>query len=382
MDFELTQDQQMIKQMAADFSKKEILPIAEECEERESLPQELIEKAIDAGFPFVTIPEKYGGLELGCMGACLVQEELAWGDGGIASSIGVNRLAAHCIQVAGSEEQKKEYFGRMVNGRELSAYCLTEPEAGSDVLSIRCKAEKKGDDYLLTGEKTFITNGSIAKFYAVFAVTGGDYKDHRRLSCFLVDRDAKGVSVKKSLKKMGMRASDTVEIHFEEVRVPKRALLGKEGDGFMIAMKVFDCTRPPSAAGAVGVARRAFEEARKYALERKTFGKPLAQHQVITHKLAEMAMKIEASRLLVHKSAVLYDQQKPNTFVASCGKAFAADACMQITTDAVQILGGYGYMREYPVERLMRAAKVYQIFEGTSEIQRLIIGREIYKDLV
>ncbi len=379
MDFELTDDQKIIQQAAREFCKREIIPIAEKCDEEETMPAELLEKAMDLGFPFMTVPEKYGGLEMGCMGSALVQEELAYGDGGIASSIGVNRLAAHCILVSGNEDQQKEYFGRMINDHHLSAYCLTEPGAGSDVLALRCKAQKKGDEYVLNGEKTFITNGTIAKFYAVFAVTGSEY-DHKRLSCFLVEKDSKGVTVKKHLRKMGQRASDTVEIHFEDVHVPARNLLGREGDGFSIAMKVFDCTRPPSAAGAIGVSRRALDEAKKYALERTTFGKPLVKHQVIAHKLAEMAMKIEASRLLVHKSAVLYDQGKPNTFEASCGKSFAADSCMQITTEAVQILGGYGYMREYPVERLMRSAKVYQIFEGSSEIQKLIIAREIFKD--
>lgn len=379
MNFELSEDQIAIRQMARDFAQNEIYPLSLECDEKEELPVDLLEKAASLGFTTVSIPEKYGGMGFGCFDSCLIHEELCWGDAGIASSIGVNKLAAKCIELNGSQAQQEEYFSRMTSGGQFAAYCLTEPEAGSNVAGIRTTAIKKADEYIINGAKTFITNGGISDFYVVFAVTDPD-AGHHGISCFLVDRDLDGVLVGGKLKKMGQKASDTAEISFDEVCVSAGALLGKEGTGFKLAMQVFNNTRPSSSSGAVGVARRAFDLSREYASQRETFGKPISQHQSIGNKLADMAIMIEAARLLVWKAAWQYDQGIKNTYLASCGKAFAADSAMKIATEAVQIFGGYGYMREYPVEKLMRDAKLYQIFEGTSEIQKLIINKEIYKN--
>ncbi len=375
--FGLTEEQVMIQQLARDFARNEIAPVAEHYDKSHEFPWPVIKKAQEMGLTAMSVPEEYGGLGLSLFEEVLVAEELAWGCSGMSTAIGVNGLAFSPILVAGNDKQKKEYGGRMVDG-ELAGYCATEPEAGSDVAGIKTTAVKNGDHYILNGSKMFITGGTVANYFTVFAYTDPAQR-YNGMSCFIVDRDWVGVSVGKPFDKMGQHASDTAEVIFEDVKVPTSHLLGQEGIGFMIAMKVFDRSRPPTAAGAVGVAQRALDESIQYAKERTTWGKPLWQHQVMGHMIADMAMQVEASRLLVWKAAWSVDAGERNTTAAAFAKAYAADACMKVTTDAVQVFGGYGYMSEYPVEKLMRDAKIFQIYEGTSQIQRNIVVRELFR---
>jgi len=375
--FGLTEEQVMIQQLARDFARNEIAPVAEHYDQSHEFPWPVIKKAQEMGLTAMSVPEDYGGLGLSLFEEVLVAEELAWGCSGMSTAIGVNGLAFSPILIAGSEEQKKEYGGRLVDG-ELAGYCATEPEAGSDVAGIKTTAVKNGGHYILNGSKMFITGGTVANYFTVFAYTDPAQR-YNGMSCFVVDRDWEGVSVGKPFDKMGQHASDTAEVVFEDVKVPASHLLGQEGTGFLIAMKVFDRSRPPTAAGAVGVAQRALDESIQYAKERTTWGKPLWQHQVMGHMIADMAMLVEASRLLVWKAAWSVDAGERNTTAAAFAKAYAADACMQVTIDAVQVFGGYGYMSEYPVEKLMRDAKIFQIYEGTSQIQRNIVVRELFR---
>ena len=376
--FSLTEEQRMIQQLARDFAKNEIAPVAEHYDQTHEYPWPVIKKAQELGLTLLNIPEEYGGLGLSLFEECLVGEELAWGCSGMSTAIAVNGLGMLPILIAGSENQKQEYAGRMAEG-QLCAYCLTEPEAGSDVAGIKTTARNQGDYYLLNGNKTFITGGSVANFYTVFAYTDPD-TPYKGMSCFIVDRDMEGVSVGKPFRKMGQHASDTAEVIFDNVKVPAQCRLGKEGQGFMIAMQVFDRSRPGTAAGAVGVARRALEEAINYAKGRQAMGKPIWQHQAIGHMIADMAMDVEAARLLVWKSAWAVDAGERNTTAAAFAKAYAADMAMRVTTNAVQVFGGYGYMAEYPVEKLMRDVKIFQIYEGTSQIQRNIVVRELFRE--
>jgi acyl-CoA dehydrogenase len=375
--FHLTEEQQMIQKLARDFAQNEIAPVAEHYDKTHEYPWPVIKKAQALGLTTMSIPEKYGGLDLTMFDECLVAEELAWGCSGISTALTVSGLGLLPVLIAGNEEQKKAYCGRLVDG-DLAAYCLTEPEAGSDVAGIKTAARKDGDDYILNGSKTFITGATVANFYTVFAYTNPE-KRYQGMSCFVVERDWEGVSVGKPFDKMGQHASDTAEVIFDNVRVPASHLLGAEGDGFMIAMKVFDRSRPNVAAGAVGVARRALEEAIKYAKTRHAMGQPIWQYQAIGHMIADMAMELEAARLLVWKSAWAVDAGEKNTTAAAFAKAYAADTAMKVCTNAVQVFGGYGYMAEYPVEKLMRDVKIFQIYEGTSQIQRNIIMRELFK---
>jgi len=375
--FQLTSEQKMIQDLAREFARNEIAPVAEHYDKSHEYPWPVVKKAQELGLTAMSVPEEYGGLGLSLFEEVLVGEELSWGCSGISTAIAVNSLGIAPILVAGNEAQKKAYGGRMADG-EMAGYCATEPEAGSDVAGIKTTAKKVGDEYILSGRKMFITGGTVANFYTVFAYTDPTQR-YNGMSCFIVDRDLDGVSVGKPFDKMGQHASDTAEVIFEDVRVPAENLLGQEGIGFMIAMKVFDRSRPGTAAGAVGVAQRALDECVKYAKERTTWGKPLWQHQVIGHMIADMAIEIEAARLLVWKAAWAVDAGERNTTAAAYAKAFAADTAMKVTTDAVQVFGGYGYMSEYPVEKLMRDAKIYQIYEGTSQIQRNILVRELFR---
>ena len=377
--FKLSDEQQMIQKLARDFSEKEIAPVAEHYDQQHEYAWPVIKKAQENGFTTMNIPEEYGGMGLSLFEEVLVMEEMGWGCAGIGTAITVSGLGVLPVLIAGSEEQKKAYCGRLVDG-ELAAYCLTEPDAGSDVTSIKTSAEKEGDNYIINGSKTFISGATVANFFTVFAYTDPEAK-HKGMSCFIVDRDWEGVSVGKPFNKMGQRASDTAEVIFQNVKVPATHLVGEEGQGFLIAMGVFDRSRPTLSAAAVGVARRAFEESVKYANSRVSKGKPIWKHQAVGHMIADMAMQVEAARLLVWKSAWEMDTGIRNTTSAAFGKAFAADAAMKICTDAVQVFGGYGYMSEYPVEKLMRDVKLFQIYEGTSQIQRNIIVREIFKPL-
>ncbi len=377
INFALTEEQKMLQGLARDFARHEIAPVAEHYDRTGEFPLPVIAKAREAGLINTNIPMDYGGVGASLVEEAVICEELAWGCTGISTAILINNLAAIPIVLAGSAEQKKEWLGRMTGGH-LGSYAVTEPAAGSDVAGMLSTAVKKGDEYVIKGSKTFISNASYSDFFVVFAYTDKAAK-HRGMSAFIVERNRPGFSVSKKFDKLGQRASDTAEITLDDVVVPECNRLGKEGDGFKIAMLVFDRSRPTVAASAVGLAQRALDECVKYAKERTTFGVPIWQHQGIGFMIADMAMNVEAARLLAFKAAWLVDQGQPNTKFAAFAKAFAADTAMKTATDAVQVFGGYGFMKEYPVEKLMRDVKVYQIYEGTSQIQRTIIMRELFR---
>ena len=377
IDFSLTEEQVQIQELARKFAKEEIIPKAAHHDQTGEFPREIVKKAWDIGLMNTHVPEEYGGAGLGVLDGCIITEEFAYGCTGIATAMEANGLAAAPVIVAGNEEQKKEFLGRLTKEPLFAAYCVTEPGAGSDVVGIRTSAKRVGGDYVINGEKMWITNASVANWYFLLAYTDPSAK-HRGMSGFIVPRETPGVTVGKKEKNLGQRASDTRGITFEDVKIPAKYLLGKEGDGFKIAMSAFDHTRPTVSSGAVGLARRAMDEAVKYATERSTFGQPIARYQAVSFMIADMAKDVEAARLLVWQAAWAIDNGRRNTKLASFAKAFAADVAMRVTTDAVQVFGGYGYSQEYPVEKLMRDAKIYQIYEGTSQIQRLIIAKEIF----
>jgi acyl-CoA dehydrogenase len=375
--FELSDEQKQLQDMARKFARDEMIPHAEHHDRTGEFPHAIIKKAWELGLMNTHVPAEYGGLGLSVLDGCIITEELAYGCTGIATAMEANALASAPVMVSGNDAQKKEFLGMLTAEPKYAAYCVTEPGAGSDVAGIRTMAKKEGGDYIISGSKMWITNASVAHWYFVLAYTNLEAK-HKGISGFLVPRDTPGIVVGKKEDNLGQRASDTRGITFENVRVPEKYRLGNEGDGFKIAMGAFDHTRPVVAAGAVGLARRAMEEAIQYATTRKTFGQPIASYQSISFMIADMAKDIEAARLLVHRAAWEMDQGRRNTKYAAMSKAFAADMAMQVTTNAVQIFGGYGYSKEYPVEKLMRDAKIYQIYEGTSQIQRLIIAKEIF----
>jgi len=374
--FDLSEEQQALVETARKFARERIAPIAAACDHEERFPDDVFREAWTLGLLNCEVPESAGGLGLGCVEHALILEELYWGCAGISTSLACNALAATPLLVSGSEEQKREYLGRLTREPIMAAYCCSEPDAGSDVAAMTTRYKKDGDDIVIDGQKRWITNGGLASWYTVFATSDRTLR-HKGISCFVVDRDTPGVKVGRKEEKMGQRASNTTDVLFEEVRVPARNLVGREGEGFKIAMRTFDCTRPWIAAGAAGVIRRAMDESRRYALERKTFGVPIAQHQAVQFMLAEMAIAYETTRLLMLKAAWQVDRGEPDSIVSAYAKAYGADAAMRVTTDAVQIFGGYGYTREYPVEKLMRDAKLFQIYEGTSQIQRVVIARRM-----
>ena len=377
--FELTDEQKALRHLAREFAENEIRPRAADYDQRSQHPQDIIRKAHEVGLMNPHIPDEYGGLGLPGFEGMLIGEELSWGCAGIAVSIVANTLGAGPVLLAGSEEQKREWLPPLLEEPILCAFGLSEPDAGSDVARIKTKAERRGDEYVLNGSKMFITNGGQAAWTIVFAKTDPT-KGHRGLSAFVVPMDAPGVTIEKHLDKMGQRATDTSAFALAEVVVPAANLLGAEGDGFKIAMQTLDFTRPGTAAGAVGVAQAAFELAKQYALERVTFGVPIAMHQGVNFLIADMATEIEAARLLTWQAAWMLDNGygRNATLYSSFAKRFAADTAMKVTTDAVQVFGGYGYIKEYPVEKLMRDAKLFQIYEGTSQIQRLVIAKELF----
>jgi acyl-CoA dehydrogenase len=374
--FDYSEEQKALVQTARDFTRKEIIPVAGQLDEEGTFPREICQRAWETGLMNCEIPESLGGLGLSCLDYSLVLEELSYGCVGVNTTVAGNMLGAMPILVAGTEAQKKSYLGRLLAKPIFAAYCCSEPDAGSDVAGLKSKYRKDGSGFLLTGQKRWITNGGVADFYTVFARVEGTER-HKGITCFVVDRNLPGVSVGKKENKMGQRASNTTDVLFEDVRLGPENVIGVEGEGFKIAMRTFDRTRPWIAAGAAGVIRRAMDESRNYALERKTFGVPIAQHQAIQFMLAEMAIAYETTRLLCHKAAWSIDQGLPDSIVSSYAKAYGADAAMRVTTDAVQIFGGYGYTKEYPVEKLMRDAKLLQIYEGTSQIQRMVIARNM-----
>ncbi len=376
MDFALSSEQKSLVENTRRFVKEKIVPVAAEADQTCKFPKEVFDEAWELGLVAPIIPEEAGGLGMHEMEHVLITEELAYGCTGIQTSMTANALAATPIILAGSTETKKKYLGMLTEEPVFAAYAITEPGAGSDAAGIQTKAEKKGDDWVINGEKCYITNGSWAKWYVVFATVDPTQR-HKGIMAFVVDRDADGVSVGKKEDKLGQRASDTATIHFENVVVPKENVLAEAGHGFKLAMQTFDRTRPDIGAGACGLMRRALDESLEFAKERKTFGVPIAEHQMVQAMLAEMAIKLEATRLLVHKAAWMIDQGSRNSVVASYSKAFGADSAMEVATDAVQVFGGAGYMKEYPVEKLMRDAKILQIYEGTSQIQRMVIAKNI-----
>ncbi len=376
-DFALSEEQQQLRALAHEFAEKEIVPKAAHHDQTGEYPRAICQKAWELGLMNTHIPEAYGGAGLGVFDGCLIAEEIAWGCTGIGTAMEANTLAEGPVIVGGTEEQKKKFLTPMTKEFQLAAYCVTEPQAGSDVQGIKTTARKVGDDYVLKGSKMWITNGAVADWYFVVAYTDPAQR-YKGMSAFIVPRDTPGIEVGKKEQNMGQRASDTRAIDFNDVVVPKANLLGKEGQGWFLAMAAFDHSRPVVSAAAVGLARSAMEHAVRYAKERSTFGTPIYKHQSIAFMIADMAMRIEASRLLVWQSAWKIDRGERNTKEAAMAKAFAADSAMQVALDAVQVFGGYGFSREYPVEKLMRDAKVFQIYEGTSQIQRVIIAKEIF----
>jgi acyl-CoA dehydrogenase len=375
VDFSLTDEQKDIRELAHDFAEKEIRTVAWDLDKDSTFPHEIVQKAWEVGLMNSHIPEEYGGPGLDYLTGCLIEEELGWACSGIGTTLMCNGLATAPVSLGGSEEVKKEYLGMLTEEPKLASFCLTEPDAGSDVSGMRTTAVKKGDKYVINGTKCFITNGSHASWFTVYAKTDKE-AGHRGISAFVVPRDA-GVVVDKKEDKLGQRASDTAMISFNDVEIPAGNLLGEENKGFKLAMMTLDRTRPGVSAMAVGIAQAAFEYARDYAKERVQFGVPIAMHQAIQFMIADMATKVEAARLLTWKSAALLDAGERNTLASSHAKRFAADSAMEVTVDAVQVYGGYGFIKEYPVEKLMRDAKIMQLYEGTSQIQRLVIAREV-----
>ena len=381
VDLTLSEEQEMLRELAHEFANESIRPRAEHWDENSEFPMDTIAEAHEMGLLNLHIPEEYGGMGMNCLTEAVVQEELAWGDPGFATAAYSNGLTAAPIITGGTEEQKQKYLGWLVEKPSIAAYAVTEPGAGSDVAAIQSTAVKDGDDYILNGNKMWITGAGKADWFFVLAYTDKE-AGYKGMSGFIVEANWDGISLGKKETNMGQRASDTRAVNFENVRVPAANLVGgKEGGGWFNAMAAFDVSRPSIAAHATGISRAAYEHSLQYADERMTFGKKLHQHQAIQFMLADMKTEIEAARLLTWKSAWMMDNGMRNTEFAAHAKRFAADAAMKITTDAVQIFGGYGYSEEYPVARLMRAAKVMQIYEGSSQVQRMIIGREIVRGL-
>jgi len=376
VDFALTEEQTMISELAQKFAREVISPHAAEFDAKAEFPDDIVAQARDLGLMNVSVPEEFGGTGGSVLDLILVAEQLGWGCSGIALAILLNNLAADPINIAANDEQRKKYFGLL--SESFGAYALTEPSAGSDVSAIKTRAERKGKEWVLNGQKIWISNASVAQFFVVFAKTAPD-KGTYGITAFLVDRDMKGLSVGKPLAKMGQKASPACEVFLEDVVLADAQRLGLENDGFKIAMRVFDRSRPMVGAMATGLSQRALDESLRYATERQSFGKSIIEHQAVGFKISEMGMRTEASRLLARKAAWAKDHGLNNTLLASYAKAYGSDTGMWAATEATQILGGYGYSREYPTEKLMRDAKVMQLYEGTNEIQRLVMQRQLVK---
>jgi acyl-CoA dehydrogenase len=376
--FELTEQQQELKALAHRFSEQEIIPRAREYDEKEIFPRDICEKAFTAGLMNLGVPSEMGGPGLGVLDASLILEELNYGCAGIANFVGANELATLPVILVASEQQQRTYLAPMIEKPTLCAFAITEPGAGSDVAALTTTYRREGDSFILSGTKHFISNGSVADWLVTFATRDKRLK-HRGISCFVLPAGLKGISRKRMHGKLGQRAADTGEIFFDEVRIPADALVGLEGDGFRYAMATFEHSRPEIGAISVGISQRALDESLKYSRQRSAFGQPIANFQAIQFMMADMAVALEAMRLLTYKAGWLIDQGQTPNVISSYAKLFSADACMKITTDAVQIFGGYGYMNEYPVEKLMRDAKLLQIYEGTSQIQRMVIARDLLK---
>lgn len=376
LDFSFSDEHKSLIDTAKRFARERIIPIAAECDRDSRFPIDVFKEAWELGLINPTIPAEYGGNGMGELENTLITEQLAYGCTGIQTSMLANGLALTPIKLGGTEEQKKKYLGRLAEEPILASYCTTEPAAGSDVAGLQTRAEKKGDEYVLNGQKCWITNASHASFYVVFA-TEDPATRHRGIAAFIVDRDTPGLRVGKHEDKLGQRASDTAVLHLDDVVVPKANLLAAPGQGFKLAMETFNQTRPDIAASATGLMQRCLDESVAYAKERKTFGVPISEHQMVQAMIAEMAIRTEATRLLYLKAAWNLDNGVRDPIVSSYAKAFGADAAMVTAVDAVQVFGGNGYVKDYPVEKLMRDAKVLQIYEGTSQIQRLVIAKNV-----
>ncbi len=377
--FSLTEEQKELRRLAHTFAEREIRPREAEHDAEMRHPAEVIAHAHELGLMNLHVPAEYGGLGLSAFDGMLVGEEINWGCSGIGTSILANGLGAGSVILFGSPDQKARWLPPLAEQPILCSFALSEPGAGSDVAALRSTAARDGDEYILNGSKTFITNAGHAEWAVVFAKTD-PAAGRRGISAFVVPMSTPGVTIEKHLEKMGQRATDTSAFALHDVRASSENLLGEEGDGFRIAMATLDFTRPGTAIGAVGVAQAAYEHALAYSKERVTFDLPIAMHQAVGFMVADMATEIQASRLLCWQAAWMLDQGmvREATLHSSFAKRFAADTAMKVTTDAVQVLGGYGYIKEYPVEKLMRDAKLFQIYEGTSQIQRLVIAREIF----
>lgn len=378
MDFSLSTEQKEMRDLALKFAKNEMIPHAQEYDEKGKFPEEIFKKAWELGLINTCIPAGYGGSGFSALDGVLVSESLAYGCMGMNTAFMANDLALLPIVIGGSDEQKKKFLTPFTQEFRIASFCLTEPGNGSDAGGIKTSLKDGGDHWILNGEKMWITNAGYAHLFVVYATMDMNLK-HKGICAIVVDPKSEGVLIGKKEDKMGHRSSDTRGVRFQNVKVPKENMLGKPGEGWAIAMNTLDHSRPLVASSAVGGAQRALDLSVSYAKERIQFGVPIAKHQAIQFMIAEMGMKVEAARLLVHKAAWMCDQGEKNTDIASYAKAFASDSCMQITTDAVQIYGGYGYSKEYPVEKLMRDAKLIQIYEGTSQIQRLVMARELLK---
>lgn len=375
MDFNFTPDQLALKKMAQEFVAKEVTPYAIEMDQKGELMPSLLKKFDEAGMLNLIVPEEYDGPGLDALSIALIYEELGKGCAGVATTIAANSLASYPVLIMGTEEQKQKMFS-VLNEGKLAAFALTEPGAGSDAGAVATTAVKDGDDYILNGTKCFITNGGIADIYIIFA-NARKSAGIRGLTAFIVDRGTPGFSTGKKENKMGIRASNTCELILDNVRIPAANRIGREGEGFKIAMKTLDAARPFVGAVSVGLAEAAFQFAVKYSKERVQFGKPIASFQLVQAMIADMAMQVEAARLLVYKACWMKDQNIPYSKDSAIAKCFAADTAMKVTTDVVQVLGGYGYSKEYPAEKCMRDAKIMQIYEGTNQIQRLVIANNI-----
>ncbi len=380
MDYGFNELQLTVQELARRIAEEKIVPVRAQLDETEEFPYEIMKVLADADLCGVYIPEEYGGLGGGCLDLCIAVEELSRACAGVAVCYAANALAAYPIILFGTEEQKRKYLPQLASGKALAAFALTEPNVGSDAGAVETTAVKDGDYYILNGTKQWITNGGEAQIYTVFASVDRS-RGARGLAAFIVERDTPGFTFGKKEKKLGIRTSATRELHFDNCKVPKENLLGKEGRGFLIAMQTFDKSRPGIGAQAVGLAQGSMEEAMNFARTRVQFGQPISSFQAIQHMFADMATQIEAARLLVYQAARAVDANAPESSkISAMAKVFASDVAMKVTTDAIQICGGTGYMRDYPVEKYFRDAKITQIYEGTNQIMRNIIALELIKE--
>jgi acyl-CoA dehydrogenase len=376
LNFALSEEQRALVETARRFAREKIAAVAAECDRDSKFPMDVFKQAWEIGLVNPSIPVEYGGAGMGELDNALITEQMAWGCTGIQTSITANQLALTPIRLGGTDEQKKKYLGMLASEPIMASYATSEPDAGSDVAGLKTRFKQHGDDFVLNGQKCWITNASHARFYVVFA-TSDQALRHKGIAAFIVDRDTPGFRVGKKEDKLGQRASDTAQIFLEDVVVPKANLLAPEGQGFKLAMETFNQTRPDIAAGATGLMQRCIDESVAYAKERKTFGTAIANHQLVQWMIAEMAIRCEATRLMYMKAAWSLDSHVRDPMTSSIAKAFGADAAMQTAVDAVQVFGGNGFVKEYPVEKLMRDAKVLQIYEGTSQIQRIVIAKQL-----